>query len=79
MKTSPPLSIPQAVMVDDLNSISTMMNNLQIMYGQQQGRLNQLKAVSDPKDWAAAQAYIKWQTENNPQLGATHPATTQEQ
>ncbi len=79
MRDRPPLTTAQALMVDDLTSISLVLHNLQVTYGQQQGRLNQIKATANPADWAAAQAYLKWQTENTPQIGASHPATTQEQ
>ena len=79
MQPKPALNPTQALMVDDLNSVYLVLHNLQITYAQQEGRLNQIKATVDPKDWAAAQAYIKWQNENMPQIGATHPATSQEQ
>ncbi len=80
MKKEPPkLTVEQALLVDDVASVSLVLHNLQVMYGQQQGRLNQIKQSVDPRDWEVAQAYLKWQTENTPQQGATHPATSQEQ
>ncbi|MCA8835434.1 MAG: hypothetical protein K8953_10155 [Proteobacteria bacterium] len=75
----PKINIKQALIVDDLTSIATVMNNLQIMYAQQQARLTQIQATTTPEDLNAAQAYVKWQADQIIHPGASHPATNKEQ
>ena len=75
----PKLTHTQAVIVDDLTSVSATMADMQIIYARLQQRIMQIKATSNPEDWRLANEYIAGLAVPIGTAGSTHPSVKQEQ